>query len=302
MTLKPSAIQLRSGACMNVVYGSRISGSNKLATMRGVTLAENRGPRTLPPGREELPHRMNWSGIHPPLAGTPSLQTTALATGTSALPNLGQRERLKMMQGDSVNAVQGSAILSIVDTLDTLSVSIEDNKGALHNKGALQRISGKLGGGAVGASLLFWVGGVLGTRIDEHYGQCRGWFPINEQYASQSDSCSDIASLLGATTGWVLGASIGVSMLEPNDRFSHSLVGSLGGLVTCGLLTLISSGTLWPSMVAGPIIGSIVASEWSRHAGLSGKSDIAPGKGRRFSIGLGSASNGDLAGVLRLRF
>ncbi len=202
-------------------------------------------------------------------------------------------EGLKMMQGESGNAVQDSAFLSIADTL---SVRIEDNKGAL------ERISGKLGAGAAGASLLFWVGGMIGTRIDEYYGHCRGWFPINEQHASQEDSCADIAGFLGASTGWVLGASIGVSMVEPNDRFTHSLVGSLGGLVTCGLLTLISDGTLWPSMVAGPIVGSTVASEWSRHTGLSGKSDIAAGKARRFSIGLGSGPKGEIAGVLRLRF
>ena len=165
--------------------------------------------------------------------------------------------------------------------------------------GAVRRVKGKLLRGVVGGYASLWVGTLIGAGIDGYYGKCRGLFPINEQHDSEDGKlCIDVGALIGASTGWALGAPIGVSMLEPNDRFIHTLGGSLGGFVTCGLFTMVSGGALWPSMIVAPVIFATLASEWSRHAELSRK----PLEPRRFSLGLAPDFQGALSAVATLRF
>ena len=169
--------------------------------------------------------------------------------------------------------------------------------------GGVKRISGKLLRGVVGGYAFLWVGTLIGSGIDDYRDTCRGWFPSNDQYASEDgELCIDVAALMGAGTGWALGIPLGVSMLEPNDRFIHTLGGSLGGFVTCGLFTMVSGGALWPSMIVAPVVFATIASEWSRHAELSRKPLEARDKGRRFSIGLVPDSGGSSAAVVTLRF
>ena len=150
--------------------------------------------------------------------------------------------------------------------------------------GAVRRVKGKLLRGVVGGYAFFWMGILIGAGIDGCYGK--------------DGLCIDVGTLIGASTGWVLGAPIGVSMLEPNDRFIHTLGGSLGGLVTSGLFTMVSGGALWPSMIVAPVIFATLASEWSRHAELSRK----PPEPRRFSLGLAPDFQGGLSAVATLWF
>ena len=177
-------------------------------------------------------------------------------------------------------------------TPDTVSVKTEDRSGGT------RRVSGKLLRGVVGGYAFLWAGTLIGAGIDGYYGKCRGLFPTNEQHDSEDGLCLDIGAFIGASTGWALGVPIGVSVLEPNDRFIHTLGGSLGGFVTCGLFTMVSGGALWPSMIVAPIIGATLASEWSRYAQLSRK----PPEPRRFSLGLAPDRRGGLLTVATLRF
>ena len=172
-------------------------------------------------------------------------------------------------------------------TPDTIAVK-KDNGG-----GAVRRVSGKLLRGVVGGYAFLWVGTLIGAGIDGYYGTCGGLFPTNEQHDSEDGKlCIDVGALIGASTGWVLGAPIGVSMLEPNDRFIHTLGGSLGGFVTCGFFTMTSGGALWPSMIVAPVIFATLASEMSRHASATS----------RFSVGLVPKRRGGLSAVATLRF
>lgn len=178
-------------------------------------------------------------------------------------------------------------------TPDTVSVKTEDRSGGT------RRVSGKLLRGLVGGYVFLLAGTLIGAGIDGYYGKCRGLFPTNEQHDSENGKlCADVGAFIGASTGWVLGTPIGVSMLEPNDRFIHTLGGSLGGLVTSGWLTIMSAGTLWPSMVVAPVIFATLASEWSRHAELSRRPLEPP----RFSLGLAPDRRGGLSAVSTLRF
>ena len=191
-------------------------------------------------------------------------------------------------QADSGYALGGFQV-----TPDTVSKT-EDRR-----SGGIRRVSGKLLRGVVGGYAFLWAGTLIGAGIDGYYGRCRGLFPANEQHDSEDGKlCIDVGAFIGASTGWVLGVPIGVSMLEPNDRFIHTLGGSVGGFVTCGLFTMVSGGALWPSMIVAPVIFATLASEWSRRAKLSRK----PLEPRRFSVGLAPDRRGGLAAVATLRF
>lgn len=195
-----------------------------------------------------------------------------------------------------VQADSGRAESGFQATPDTVSVKAEGRSGGT------RRVSGKLLRGVVGGYAFSLAGTLIGAGIDGYYGKCRGLFPTNEQYDSENGKlCADVGTFIGASTGWVLGTPIGVSMLEPNDRFIHTLGGSLGGLVTSGWLTIMSAGTLWPSMIVAPVIFSTLASEWSRHAELS-RNPLEASEGRRFFIGLVPEPRGNLTTVVTLWF
>ena len=197
------------------------------------------------------------------------------------------RKELVQALADSGHAESGFQAMP-----DTISVK-KDDRG-----GTTRRIKNKFLLGIIGGHVFLVMGALIGSGIDDYYGECRGWFPSNEQHDSEDGLCIDVGAFIGASTGWVLGAPIGVSMLEPNDRFIHTLGGSIGGFVTCGLFTMVSGGALWPSMIVAPVIFATLASEWSRHAELSRK----PPEPRRFSLGLAPDRRGGLSAVATLRF
>ena len=189
--------------------------------------------------------------------------------------NIGELEssgkELIQAQADSVHAAGGFQA-----TPDTISVK-KDDRG-----GTTRRIKNKLLWGVVGGNVGVLPGGLIGAFIDD-------------------GCCIELGPLIGMGIGWVLGVPIGVNVEEPNDRFIHTLGGSIGGLVTGVLLTMVD-GTLAPSMIVAPIIGATLASEWSRNAELSRNPLEARGEGYRFSIGLVPDSRWSLAAVVTLRF
>ena len=181
-------------------------------------------------------------------------------------------------QADSVHAAGGFQA-----TPDTISVK-KDDRG-----GTTRRIKNKLLWGVVGGNVGVLPGGLIGAFIDDG---CDNF---------SSYVCIELGPLIGMGIGWVLGVPIGVNVEEPNDHFIHTLGGSIGGLVTGALLTMVD-GTLAPSMIVAPIIGATLASEWSRNAELSRNPLEARGEGYRFSIGLVPDSRWSLAAVVTLRF
>ena len=93
-------------------------------------------------------------------------------------------------------------------------------------------------------------------------------------------AAEESASIL-VPIGYSLGTAIGVSKIDPHDRFIASLGGSVVGLIGGIGLTSISK-VLFPSLLVGPIIGATIMSErWRK-----------PPQARRVSVGLVPESQG----------
>ena len=103
-------------------------------------------------------------------------------------------------------------------------------------------------------------------------------------------AAEESASIL-VPIAYSLGTAIGVSKVDPHDRFIASLGGSVVGLIGGIGLTSISK-VLFPSLLVGPIIGATLASELWRK----------PPQARRISVGLIPDSRGSLSAVATLRF
>ena len=104
------------------------------------------------------------------------------------------------------------------------------------------------------------------------------------------------ATVLGSCIGNMVGAAIGVSLVDPQDNFritlGHSLAGSVVGLLGGIGLTAASKGTLWPSLFVGPVAMATAWSERSRQ----------PPQARRVSFGLSPTLNGGLSASATLHF
>ena len=103
-------------------------------------------------------------------------------------------------------------------------------------------------------------------------------------------AAEESASIL-VPIGYSLGTAIGVSKIDPHDRFIASLGGSVVGLIGGIGLTSISK-VLFPSLLVGPIIGATIMSERSRK----------PPQARRVSVGLVPNPKGGLSAIATLRF
>lgn len=103
-------------------------------------------------------------------------------------------------------------------------------------------------------------------------------------------AAEESASIL-VPIAYSLGTAIGVSKIDPHDRFIASLGGSVVGLIGGIGLTSISK-VLFPSLLVGPIIGATLASELWRK----------PPQARRISVGLIPDPRGSLSAVATLRF
>ena len=163
---------------------------------------------------------------------------------------------------DSTQAGSSTAVGQLPETPDTLSGKTQrrDAKGT-GKRIAFKLVSGTLSGIGVSFGGLFLSSGV----------GVRGWAPIT----------------WSVLIGYPVGSAIGVSLVDPHDRFIHSLIGSLLGV---GIAASASSSDI--NFLVFPPICATLASEMFRK----------PPKARRFSIGLVPNSNGDLSAVTTLRF
>ncbi len=136
------------------------------------------------------------------------------------------------------------------------------------------RISGKLAAGTLGGV----VGGLAGVVAGVAWG--------STEDCAQGDTFCGLAKVVGAillgTPGYTVGAAVGVSRLDPHDRFISAMAGSAAGLIP-GIYLTRAEGILWPTLLAGPIITATMMSEWSRDPpedrGLSFGLSPTPGRG-----------------------
>ena len=153
-------------------------------------------------------------------------------------------------------------------TIDTRSLSAEG------------RIGLKLATGAAAAFGLGLLGGKLGENFGEdNCGDEEGELCIEEEVA------------WGVLYGYLAGVSVGVSIVDPHDRFIASLGGSLIGFGV-GVILTVQQDDLWPSLLICPVVGATAMSELTR------KSPEA----RRLSVGLAPDPNGSVSAVATLRF
>ena len=150
----------------------------------------------------------------------------------------------------------GHAASQLPAVLDTVS----GRRGKGNDGGAGKRIVGKLLLGSFVGVLSAGNGFAFGSDIDNH--SC-------QDDDEREVICIEGSAILGMFVGTMVGTPIGVSAMDPHDRFIYVLAGSLaGGLAGHRLaykLATIESLYLYPGLV---LIGSLslatLGSEWSR--------------------------------------
>ncbi len=145
------------------------------------------------------------------------------------------------------------------------------------------RVYLKVGSGALGGV----VGGFAGVAIGIGLGS-------TEDCESNDTFCGLEAALAAAflgATGYTLGAAVGVSRVDPHDRFIPALGGSAAGLIAGACLTA-AKGTLWPTLFACPIALATAMSELTRN----------PPEDRRLSFGLSPTPGRGISAAAALRF
>ncbi len=167
--------------------------------------------------------------------------------------------------------LQADEIDRLKETTDTLSVKKENPS---------RRIVGKLVGGVLGGGLFALAGGATATAI----GDC----------PEDATFCKLGNSVIGGWFGYLVGVPIGMNRIDPQDRFTYSLAGSLmGGAASLVLLTDEElAEKLWPAFVISPLVGAAIMSELFRK----------PLENRRVSIGLLPGPKGRVSAVATLRF
>ena len=179
----------------------------------------------------------------------------------------------------------GRAVRGLTEPSDRLS-------GILRRRDDMEpgkRVAIKLASGAFKGVAAGLVGGVilLGIAAESQREAEPGTDP-SAAYAIEGA----VAAISGFCIGNTVGSAVGVSKVDPHDRFIMSLGGSVVGLIGSIGLTYVSGGALWPSLFVGPVVGATVMSELWRK----------PPEARRFSIGLVPNSDGNLSAVATLRF
>ena len=93
------------------------------------------------------------------------------------------------------------------------------------------------------------------------------------------------------TPGYTVGAAVGVSRVDPHDRFIPALGGSAAGLIA-GLFLTSAADILWPTLFAAPIVTATMMSEWTRN----------PPEDGRLSFGLSPTPGRGISAAAALRF
>ena len=159
-------------------------------------------------------------------------------------------------------------------TTDTLSVI--DNRQQGQNSTGGGRIAKKLAGSVLGGIMFGMTVGLTGAAIVD----C----------PEDASFCEIENFFILGWYGYVVGLPIGMNRMDPHDRFSYSLAGSLiGGAASLALTN--SKEEFW-TLIICPLVGATIMSEFFRK----------PPEVRRVSIGLLSGPKGRIHAVATLRF
>ena len=176
------------------------------------------------------------------------------------------------------------------DSLESHSPKSVETEAAADFSSPAKRLTLKLGAGIAYGFTGALAGAILGASSFHYLSGAHN--------CSGDQSCGLAAAyggLTGLVTGYSIGSAIGVSSVDPNDRFFACLAGSLVG-IGFGSLMLSKdwSHGFWgtsPLFLWSPVLATI-ASEMSRK----------PPESHRFSIGLAPGSRGSFFASAALRF
>ncbi len=206
----------------------------------------------------------------------------------------GYRFRLTFPPGADVAAIDGA--FWNLPYIQSVEPSPEARARKLVHMGSGKRVATKLASGAlaglgIGSVMGLGVGfAILSTCEDSGYDNNED--PFCGYYSSCCGFKSAVYGILAGLISYPAGTAVGVSRVDPHDRFIASLGGSVVGLLGGIWLTAASKGTLWPSLFVGPVAMATAWSEKSRN----------PPQARRVSFGLSPTLNGGLSAVATLRF
>ena len=178
-------------------------------------------------------------------------------------PTSGEWAKLDTMQGYVKAVKRRVLVLSLerygwpesiaLERIQTLTLVDPPASVRTDDMGVGKRIANKLAAGALlGSGGAFLLGSLGATGC------------------SSGDTFCGVGVLLGMVVGYPVATVVGVSMIDPHDRFLLSLGESVGGLVMGSIivpnnLALIDSlWELWPLFV-GSTVGATWASEWFRN-------------------------------------
>ena len=173
-------------------------------------------------------------------------------------------------------AESGREIDRLKEATDTLSV-IDNRQQEHHSTGIVEgRIAKKLAGSVLGGFLAGMTVGMTGAAIVD----C----------PEDASFCEIENFFIFGWYGYVVGLPIGMNRMDPQDRFTYSLAGSLiGGAASLALTD--SKDEFW-TLIICPLVSAAIMSEFFRK----------PLENRRVSIGLLPGSNGRVSAVATLRF
>ncbi len=206
----------------------------------------------------------------------------------------GYRFRLTFPPDADVAAIDGA--FWNLPYVQSVEPSSEARARKLVHMGSGKRVATKLASGALAG---LGIGSVMGLGVslaisstceDSGYDNNEG--PFCGYYSSCCGFKSAVYGILAGLISYPAGTAVGVSRVDPHDRFIASLGGSVVGLLGGIWLTAASKGTLWPSLFVGPVAMATAWSERSRK----------PPESRRVSFGLSPTLNGGLSAVATLRF
>ncbi len=191
----------------------------------------------------------------------------------------------KSADGGSKQVAYGRAVRGLTKPSDRLSGMLRRRDDMEPDK----RIALKLASGAFTGVFAGLVGGVIliGMAVESQPEAEPGTDP-SAAYAIGGA----VAAISGFCIGNTVGSAVGVSKVDPHDRFIMSLGGSVVGLIGGIGLTYVSGGALWPSLFVSPAVGATVMSELWRK----------PPEARRFSVDLVPNPKRGLSAVATLRF
>lgn len=206
-------------------------------------------------------------------------------------PTSGKWAKLDTIKGYVKAVKQRALLLSLerygwpesiaLERIQTLTIVAPSASVRTNDMGVGKRIASKLFFGAFAGSVSAFSGAGIGVAIEN----C-------PEGGDSDDWCGFGGAVLGGTFGCIAGTALGVSRIDPHDRFFPSLLGSLLGFGAGIWLTSASQGDLWPSLFVGPVILSTLTSELARK----------PPKARRFSVDLVPNPKKGLSAVATLRF